>query len=774
MEAVLQKIKADILSRPKISLLIMLTVLSSSMLLTLALVTLMNTNAPYDRTFEELNAAHLWIYLDRNRVNSRDIERIEALPDVVESTGLRYNVLSRVRINDTRIWVSLRAVPLEQPSVNRLLVQEGRYLAPRREELLASKDLKDWHDLSLNELVGVTQANGKEVDLPVIGLAYNAMWDIYRTSQPPYIYVSEDTLRGLFPDDSTWDWSIGLRLANPDSVDDTIAKVEEMLGSDAIEGHTNWIDVRDTATFDARIAFVFLGAFSLFAIMATVLVIASSISSIVLSQFKQIGILKAVGFTQAQVLWLYLGQYLVLGGIGCLIGLPVGFILAPLPLRSVAVSLNSVYRPPLDLALVGLVFGVVTGIIICASLGAAFRGARANTIQSIAIGAEAPRKKLPWIVREAARLGLPIVFLIGMTDVFAKPFRSLLTGFNLLLGVIGITFGLALTETLNTYKTDPSLLGIVQDATVTREATSDSKTRHTLSSTPGIEAFYAEYLVDAETPTGQSFKVRALEGDLAAFPFRIPEGRFFEPNTYEAMAGRGLLDWLSLEVGDEITIIFDEQENRPVTWNIVGQYPEPVNRGQLLMVSLPTAARHVKSAKPTTYYIKLDPNVSIEQLKPYIEPKPDSDLNLSPAVKVPDYVIYLQLAVFALSAILIGIALVNVFNTSLLAMQEKLRTVGILKAVGMTPAQVVTMISTTSGFLGLLAVGVGIPAGLAFTKGLVNTLSGTYGFGETQVTLSYFYIISLLPLMVSISVLGSLIPGWQAARLSIVKVLRNE
>jgi putative ABC transport system permease protein len=774
MQAVLQKIKADILSRPKISLMIMVTVISSSMLLTLALATLVNTNAPYDRTFEELNAAHLWLYLDRGQIGLRDVERIEALPDVVESTGLRYSVLSRVRIGETRLWVSLRAVPLEQPAVNRLLVQEGRYLIARQEELLASKDLKDWHDLALGQQVGVTRADGQEVDLPVIGLAYNSMWDIYRTSQPPYIYVSEDTLRELFPDDSTWDWSIGLRLADPNGVDDTVAKVEKMLGSDAVEGHTDWRDVRDTATFDARMASVFLGAFSFFSVLATMLVIASSVGSIVLSQFKQIGVLRAVGFTQAQILWLYLGQYLVLGALGCLIGMPIGFILAPLPLKSVAVSLSTTYYPPLDLPFVGFILGLVGSIIVCASLGAALRGARANIVQSIAIGAEAPRKRLPWPVRLVARLGLPTVLLLGVNDVFARPFRSLLTGFNLMLGVIGITFGLALTETLETYNADPSLLGIFYDATVTREDTSDSKTRHMLNSAPGVDAFYSEYVADVETLTGQSFRLRAVEGDLAAFPFRIPEGRLFQPNTYEALAGRGLLDWLGLEIGDDITITFDEQENRPVTWHIVGQYLESVNRGQLLMVSLPTVARHVKTADPTTYYLQLDPNCNMQQLEQYLEPRPDSDLDLSPAVKIPDYVVYLQLAVFALSAILMGIALVNVFNTSLLAMQEKLRVIGVLKAVGMTPRQVVTMASTTAGFLGLLAVLSGMPSGLILTKGMINTLSLTYGFGEIQVVLSYLYILLLPPLIVGISVLGSLIPGWQAARLSIVKVLRNE
>jgi putative ABC transport system permease protein len=774
MNAVWQKIKADIISRPEISILILVTIVTSAALLTLALATLINTNAPYDRTFEELDAAHLWLYFNRDKVGRRDIERIEALPSVVASTGLRYNVTSRVRIRDTQVRVSLQAVPLEQPAVNRLLIQEGRYLTPYQEELLASKDLNDRYELSVGELVDITTVSGKEIDLPVIGLAYNPMWDIYRTNQPPYIYVSKGTLQGLFPDDSTWGWSIGLRLADPNAIDEFVSLVEKTLGEKAIDSHTDWRDVRDTATFDARLAFIFLGAFSLFTILATILIIASSISSIVLSQFRQIGILKAIGFTQGQVRWLYLGQYLVLGAVGTPLGLLLGFALAPLPLRSVAVSLSAAYRPPLDLALVGLVFGTIAGITVLAAIGAASRGARANTIRSIVIGAEAPRKKIPWGVRLAAWFGLPIVLVLGLNDAFARPLRSLLTGFNLTIGVVGIVFGLALNQTIDIYKEDPSLSGIVYDATMTRETTSDNKAHHMLSTAPGVQAFYGEYLVDVETPAGQSFKMRAVEGSLAAFPFRIGKGRFFRPNTYEAIAGQGLLDWLGLEVGDEITIVLEEYENRPFTWQIVGQYFEPINRGQLMMVSLPTVARHVKNAEPNIYYLKLDSNCNTAYLQEYLEPRPNADLDITLLGESPNYIVYLQLAIFALSAILIVIALINVFNSSLLAMQEKIRVIGILKTVGMTSSQVLTMSNTTSGFLGLLAAVLGLPAGLVLTRGLLNTLSGTYGFGDVHVTLGYLYVFLLPPSMVGISILGSLIPGWQAARLSIVRVLRNE
>jgi putative ABC transport system permease protein len=775
MEAVWQKIKADIISRPLISVLILVTITTSATLLTLALATLMNISAPYDKAFEELNAAHVWLYFDRDRVGPRDITRVEALPGVVESTGLRYSAMSRVRVGDAQVWVSLRAVPTETPSVNRLLIQEGRDLEPYQAELLAGKDLDDIYRLTVGERIGITREDGKKVELPVIGLAYNPMWDTYRSSQPPYVYVSEETLRELFPDDSTWDWSMGLRLADPDAVDEAVALIEETLHSDVVESHTDWRDVKESAVFGAQLNFVFLGAFSFFAVLATVLVVSSTIGSIILSQFRQIGILKAIGFTSPQVVWLYLGQCLALGLIGSTLGLLLGFTLSPLPLRSIAASLATPYHPPLDPSLALMVIGAMLGVVTLASLGAAYRGARANIIQSIAIGAERPREKPFQGTELATRLSLSPTITLGLNEIFVRPFRSLVTGFNLTLGVIGIVFGLALGETLDTYKENPALLGIVYDAVVTREEASDGKMRYLLETAPGVEGFYSECLVEAETPAGQTFQVRAVEGDLEKFPFKVDQGRFFRPNTYEAIAGQGLLDWLGLEVGDDIAVTLEGKENRPITWRIVGQYPEAVNAGQMLMVSLPTVSRLVKQARPDSYLLKLSPDYDSAGLKQHLDARPGSDLNLILVEEViPDDVLYLELAIFTLSGLLMGIALVNVFNSSLLAVQEKLRTVGILKAVGMTPAQVMTMVGVTAGFLGLLATILGTPIGMLFTSGLMNVLAAGYGFGRVGVTLRGVYIVCLVPVTILISTSGSLIPGRWAAKRSVVSVLRSE
>ncbi|MBN1936568.1 MAG: ABC transporter permease [Anaerolineae bacterium] len=775
MDAIWQKIKADISSRALISTLIVITVAAASLLLTLALATLMNIGAPYDRAFDELNAAHLWLYFDRDKVRARDIERIEELPGVVGSTGVQYSVTSRVQIGDTRVWTSLRLTPPEPPAVNRLLVQEGRDWRPDDLEVLAAKDLKDLYGLQVSQVITLTQWDGKKIGLPVIGLAYNPMWDTYRSSQPPYLYISEQTLRKLYPDESAWDWSLGLRIADPETVDEIVAQVKDLLRNDVLVAHTNWRDVRESAIFGAQINFVFLGSFGLFAVVATVLVIASSVSSSVLSQFRQIGLLKALGFTQGQILLLYTGQYLILGIVGCPLGLILGLVLSPLPLKSVAASLSTTFRPSLDPVLIVVVWGVVLGSILLATWGSAYRGARANTVKAISVGAEAPRRRSFWITALAARLGASVVMVLGLNDIFAKPFRSVMTGLNLTLGVIGVVFGLTLNETLENYRQNPALLGIVYDAVVTRQEMSDSRAQGLLRRSTDVIAYYGELLIEAETSSGQAFQVRAVDGDLGAFPFQITGGRLLQPNTAEAIAGQGLLDWLGLQVGDELTLILDKNEKRPLTWQIVGKYPEPVNAGQMMIVNLASVTRAVKSAEPSRYYVKLAPNANVARLGTFLSPHPDSDLNLTLVEQaIPSVVIYLQLAILALAVVLIGIALVNVFNTSLLAMQEKVRIIGVLKTVGMTPAQVMSMSNTTTAVLALIATLTGIPFGWLFTKGMLEVLSQVYGFGRVSVRLNPLYALLLVPVLVMVSLVGSLFPARRAARLSIVEVLRHE
>jgi putative ABC transport system permease protein len=346
---------------------------------------------------------------------------------------------------------------------------------------------------------------------------------------------------------------------------------------------------------------------------------------------------------------------------------------------------------------------------------------------------------------------------------------------NLVLGVIGIVFGLVLSDTVKTYRENPVLLGVVYDAIVTRQQVSDHLVQRRLMKSPGVKAFYGELRVNAWTPDQNTFQIRALEGDLEQFPFQIQEGRFFRPGTHEAIAGKGLLTWLGLEVGDTITLSLEEKDGPSVTWIIVGVYLEPEDAGQRLMVDLSSVRRLVKNNDPTTYYLKLRPEVDTAGLRSSLVPRKDSTISLTILDEpTPDSVIYLEIAIFALAAILIVIALVNVLIISLLAAQEKTRTIGILKTIGMTPSQVVVMFNITAASLGALAVFIGIPLGLFVTRNLLSMMSDSFGFGRINVSLDITQSVILIPFIVIVSILGSYLPARWAANLFIVQVLRKD
>jgi putative ABC transport system permease protein len=775
MSAVWQKIWADLWYRRAVSLLIIGTITAAAALFTLALTTLFNVEAPYDKSHAELTGAHLWLNFKPERVRAMDIRQIEELPEVTASTGRQYSYISQVYFQDTRALVSLRDTPLEPPQVNRLRLLAGRMLQPEANEVLISRDLRDIYGMAVGQSLEITRSDGQKVNLPIVGIVYDPMFDSYRSNLPPYLYVSEHLLASLFPDRSTWEWSLGLRLADPNFVTSVVDKIKSMRSVDFLQSYTDWRDVRSSAIFDAQLAFIFLSAFSFFAILATVLIVISIVGSTVLAQIKQIGVLKAIGFTGRQVLFVYVGQYAFLSLIGTTMGFLLGLALAPLPLQTVTASLNTSYQPPFNAWSMLAVFCTIPGITMLAALAAAYRGAQTNIIKAIAIGAEAPLRKSFWLARLTEAAGAPMPIVLGINDVFVKPFRSLLAGINLTLGVMGIVFGLALSGTIQTYRQHPALLGIVYDAVVTRQVSSDSQAQRLISQAPGVDAFYSETLLDTKTLDGRALKLRAVEGQLRAFPFSILSGRFFQLDSNEAIAGKGLLDWLGLKVGDSITLIIDKDKGIQATWRIVGEYPEPADAGQRLMVNLSSVSGLVKHTDPSTYYLKLSPLASSNTIHTFLAPRRDSDLNFTLIEDaIPSTIIYLQLAIFMLAGILIGIAIINILIMSLLSAQEKLRVVGILKTVGMTPFQVISMFNTTAAFLGLLSMLAGVPLGLVLTKYLLNLMADFTGFGQIAVSLNALTILGLVPFTLLISVLGSFLPARWASRLRIVKILRQE
>src|SRR5512138_1344111 len=168
MNAIWEKIRADLFRHRVISILIIGTITIATTLLTLALSTLSNLGGPYDRLFAEVNGAHLWLFFKAGRVNTADIRQIQRISGIIASTPRQYSYRTQVRIHDTRAWVVLRVIPDEQPAINRLYLLDGRSISPDSKEVVAERFLDRAYKLNVGESVTITRSDGRDVDLPIV------------------------------------------------------------------------------------------------------------------------------------------------------------------------------------------------------------------------------------------------------------------------------------------------------------------------------------------------------------------------------------------------------------------------------------------------------------------------------------------------------------------------------------------------------------------------------------------------------------------------------
>ena len=77
-----------------------------------------------------------------------------------------------------------------------------------------------------------------------------------------------------------------------------------------------------------------------------------------------------------------------------------------------------------------------------------------------------------------------------------------------------------------------------------------------------------------------------------------------------------------------------------------------------------------------------------------------------------------------------------------------------------------TVTNIGAAFLELMATALGIPMNMPFTRGPLSILVSTHGFTNTQTMIG--------SPMASLGTAGSTIPGRRAARVPIIRVLRDE
>jgi putative ABC transport system permease protein len=111
----------------------------------------------------------------------------------------------------------------------------------------------------------------------------------------------------------------------------------------------------------------------------------------------------------------------------------------------------------------------------------------------------------------------------------------------------------------------------------------------------------------------------------------------------------------------------------------------------------------------------------------------------------------------------------------LLSTRERARELGTLKALGLTPGQMIRSVIEGALVLGALALAVGIPLGLALTaRGLQVLVDSQGGLPHFQMGIDWSALGLLAPATLLVAALGAYLPARWAARVPVSTTLRDE
>jgi putative ABC transport system permease protein len=782
--AIWRKALADTRTHRLQSALIFIILVAASAALALSLIVQQNADKPWRKAFDEANGAHLVFF---GRDASVDLSPIASVEGVTDADGPFPTVLHAPLIADgLKFEANVFGVNAEPPRVGRPLLEDGRWLnAGASSEIVLERSYADYVGVGIGDTVRF-KAGDAFVPLTVVGTVIDTGRGPYPDWNPGHAWVLRETLPLLESGVAPLGSMLAVRVENPEASEEVAFNAFSALSSPAHVSIIDWHDAEDDLTGWNRIYAVFLGVFSAFAMLAVGLIIANAIGGRVLAQFREIGLLKATGFTPRQVAGIYLVQHLALALVGSLIGLGVALSIAPIYLRQMAETFNTTTETSIDPLLSTITVVAILVAVTVFTLLPAWRGGRVSTVQAITTGFTPVSSRTSMLARLALRLHLPTAVGVGVKDAFARPGRAVLTIVALSLTIVTITFTLGMEAMFGRILHDRGLVEEPWDIEVVRGEASDADIRRVLDTNPGVASYATSNWMRAKVAsTGdgdpREFDLRSLGADTEHSDYPMIEGRMLAAPG-EAIAGRMLFDELGLRIGDQLSMEalldpFDTSTRRPLTVTVVGKYVEPEDGGHVVLFSAESAEQLFPGLQPETYEVMMRDGADWNGLIAELHAATDFSIDIDQVERgTPGELTTMRGISFGLTTILLIIGVANMLTTTLLNVRERVRDIGILKSLGMTPRQVVGSVASGVSLLTLLATGVGIPLGLVVYRVLFTIVGENMADADPALYTppSWVGLALVVPGALVFAALSSIVPARRAAAVQVTEVLRYE
>lgn len=233
-------------------------------------------------------------------------------------------------------------------------------------------------------------------------------------------------------------------------------------------------------------------------------------------------------------------------------------------------------------------------------------------------------------------------------------------------------------------------------------------------------------------------------------------------------------DQRDLAIGDVVTALFPTGAEAQFTVAALSDDPQLLG---IWTITNDDWAANVPNQTDGIVFVVGEDGVSLDELKAAVAPTAEQ----YPTVVVEDRDEFLgsiasQLnsalnIVYGLLGLSVVIALIGIANTLSLSIHERTRELGLLRAVGMTRAQLRSSVRWEAAIIALLGTALGLVLALAFSYSLIRAL-GPQGFSSFRVPGTPLVVIVVG--FALLGILASILPARRAAKLDVLEAIATE
>lgn len=740
-----------------------------------------------------INPNHARFYtsvLDDQTVNA-----VRRMPEVANAEG-RHAITVRFSVGPGQ-WKDLELTVLPAVGgvdINRVFPESGAWPPPKR-AILLERSSQRWTGAAVGETLLVQTPQGKQRRLPVAGSVHDLSQNPPAFSNRAYGYITPETLEWLGYEQGHT--QLLIRLASPADDQAAVRRVAGIVEKKLEKGgHTVyglWIPKPNKHPAEdviAPMAYI-AGSLGLLTLLLAGFLVTNTITAVLTQQIRQIGIMKTIGASNAQIMGLYLGMVLISSLMGLATGIPTATVAGRMIGKYVAGIVN------FDLHSMGvplrvLVLEVVVGMLV--PLGAALwpisTGSRVPVLAALSsYGLDKGRSAGDVVDRLLERVrGLSRPLVLSLRNTFRRKGRLALTLTTLTLGgaifiaVLSVHLSLRLTleDALEYWNYDVEVrlarpYRIEQLVTAARGA-------------PGVAqveswGFYGARRVREDGTEGDRLTVVAPPAETTLLRPLLVSGRWLLPADENAVVLNtdALKKEEDVRVGDTVTIKVDDRE---APWKVVG-IVRGVLTSPIVYMNYSYVSRLVRgSGMASGLQVvgeKHDP-ISQKQLAKDLEAHlKEAGFRISSTESIGDIrqsvqaqfdiIVIFLLMMAVLLALVGGLGLMGTMSINVL---ERTREIGVMRAIGASNGALLGIFLTEGIVIGVLSWGLGAIVSLPLSRLLSNTVGTLLLRAPLTYTFSFPGTGLWLVIVTILAALASLLPARNAMRITVRDVLAYE